>query len=305
MNRPWTACAVMLLTLGGTLAAVGSVNQPTRGPRIDVGTGSTAPSQLVVFCDSRVPRQFRVPDLSVVSSSYENSCGYDRSTGIHYPLPKSTQPNWPATELEMVHPSVPSFYDRDVARDYAAAQGRAWRESSEPWLPRTVRRGMPIPIIRLELRPSPSTFSWKLSEIGSNLDTVAALVRRFPVQHNTRITVLALQNRTEMWLQTWQLQDDWQRVSAYGSTYDDSAQSWGWEPSEYEELVERAIQKMPAPDKYESPRQFHPAPSRQKLLKMASSTLQQMSEMLDSAASNLDRAATGGVANRQRTPSTR
>jgi|GEM_PF-5218651 len=320
MNRPWTACAVMLIALGGTLGALGST---THSPIARSSPGSVLNAKRqITFCEAGLSRE---------AYRYEDGCGFDRTTGQRYSQPRSRQPwsmvlqlhvdhtlqiigalderppyrqwrpsssPWPAVAVEIAHPSAPSFYSADAARDYALAQGQAWRASSEPLLIRQPGIEPSQSLVLIELRPSPIDLGWVYDNFSERCSRAIRTIRRYPAAHNTRITVLALEYRAKWLVDELLPTDRSELVRSPKPAFQGAASSVGLEPGEYEELVERAIERLPAPEKIESPPHFRPAPSRQKMLRMASATLQALSDLLDATAQRIEGVAAGEIATR-------
>ena len=328
MNRPWTACTVMLMALGGLLLFMGSARRQAslRESSLD---RSQAGFHHVIYCD--------LGSADPVGRGYESGCGYDRTTGIRYrqPAPRRGwsmiveqhlaltmesiqllkseaatsrallyRENPSLIPLEASHPSAPAFYNRQAARSYAAAQGQAWRESVSLLPSSAAPATASLPVLRLELRPT-RTSPWGLGHATSCLNSLVSTIRRYPAQHNVRITYTALQLRSQRLLESMAAGDQAQLALQGRRDYTQSAQVIGFEADEYAELLDRALEKLPPPDKMEEPRQFQPAPSRQKLLRMASATLQRVSELLDATANQLERAAGDEVATRSKRPAQR
>jgi len=326
MNRSWIAFAMMLIALGGTLGALGSTFRApmARDSAHSLGHFSTH----VTFCEMPLSRGVY---------RYEEGCGFDRLSGLRYSLPQPEQPQrqqgwsmliqmhidqtlasiaalsgrsettsdepadtpWPAVAVTIEHPAAPSFYDDHAARDYALAQGQAWRDSGDPLQYLPPGAAPPQSVVLIELRPSTLDLDWLCERASGQLNRVVRTIRRYPAAHNTRITLLALENRANRLMANWLPAGETNLADSRTSEFQGAASSVGLDPSEYEELVQRAMERLPAPEKMESPPQFRPAPSRQKMLRMASATLQALSDLLDDTASKIERVAAGEIATRE------
>jgi hypothetical protein len=292
MNRPWTACGVMFLTLGASLLGTG-LSTPRRVMKTGTAVNQGSAVRHIVYCGSYAP----------LPPSYESSCGLDRVTGVCYPrlnpVPQisSGDQYWPATPRNILHPAVPSFYSNEAAEHYAAAQAHAWRSSIQPLAPLSDPKAE-TKVIRLSLSTQPSTKLNLAARLSTCVNDALVSIKGYPATHNARITVLALQMRSENLLERFNLWDDWRGAALRSAKATESANAAGLDPWEYEDLVERAMDRLPVPERQESPRPFRPTPSRERLMRMASTTLQRVSDALDAAARHLERMASEDIARR-------
>src|SRR5690606_36081817 len=121
-------------------------------------------------------------------------------------------------------------------------------EERRPLMLRTVDMTDCQPMLRLELRPAKSSLSFGLGDVGSRIGSMLRSIERYPLEHNARITTLALQNRTSLLMERLDVAGEWRQARIYSGVYERSAKAIGLDPSEYEELVDRAIEKLPAPE---------------------------------------------------------